>query len=98
MDDNQIIKDDPISYFKSNIQTETQSASSTIFLGVPKSTPTSLWLLFCIALGTHIRSLGPDDPLENYLATHSGILARRIQWTEEPSELQSMGLQIVGHD
>ena len=45
---------------------------------------------------THIQSLGPDDPLENYLATHSGILARRIQWTEEPSELQSMGLQRVG--
>ena len=45
---------------------------------------------------THIRSLGPDDPLENYLTTHSGILARRIQWTEEPSELQSMGLQRVG--
>ena len=45
---------------------------------------------------THIRSLGQDDPLEKYTATHSSILARRIQWTEEPSELQSMGLQSVG--
>lgn len=53
MDDNQFLQDDPISYFKSNIQTETQPASSTIFLGVPKSTPITLWLLFCIALGTY---------------------------------------------
>ena len=42
---------------------------------------------------THIRSLGQDDPLEKYTATHSSILARRIQWTEEPSELQSMESQ-----
>lgn len=53
MDDNQILQDDPISYFKSNIKTETQPASSTIFLGVPKSTPITLWLLFCIALGAY---------------------------------------------
>ena len=31
-------------------------------------------------------------------ATHSSILARRIPWTEEPSELQSMGSQRVRHD
>jgi len=29
---------------------------------------------------------------------HSGILAWRIPWTEEPGRLQSMGLQRVGHD
>ena len=29
---------------------------------------------------------------------HSGILAWRIPWTEEPGGLQSMGLQRVGHD
>ena len=28
--------------------------------------------------------LGPDDPLEEGMATHSIILARRISWTEEP--------------
>ena len=33
----------------------------------------------------HIQSLGRDDPLK-CTATHSSILARRIQWTEEPSE------------
>ena len=32
------------------------------------------------------------------MATHSGILAQRIRWTEEPGGLQSMGLQRVGHD
>ena len=32
------------------------------------------------------------------MATHSSILAWRIPWTEEPGGLQSMGLQIVGHD
>ena len=30
--------------------------------------------------------------------THSSILAWRIPWTEEPGELQSMGLQRAGHD
>ena len=31
------------------------------------------------------------------MATHSIILAWRIPWTEEPGELQSVGLQRVGH-
>ena len=37
--------------------------------------------------------LGQEDPLEEGMATHSSILARRIPWTEEPSRLQSIGLQ-----
>ena len=41
---------------------------------------------------TQVRSL------EKGMATHSSILARRILWTEEPIELQSMGSQRVGHD
>ena len=32
------------------------------------------------------------------MATHSSILAWKIPWTEEPGWLQSMGLQIVGHN
>ena len=36
---------------------------------------------------------GLEDSLEKGMATHSGILARRIPWTEEPGRLQSMGLQ-----
>ena len=32
------------------------------------------------------------------MATHSSILAWRIQGTEEPGELPSMGSHRVGHD
>ena len=39
---------------------------------------------------------GREDPMEE--ATHSSILAWRIPWTEEPGELQSMGVQRVRHD
>ena len=35
--------------------------------------------------------LGPEDPLEEEMATHSSILAWEIPWTEEPGGLQSMG-------
>ena len=40
-----------------------------------------------------IQSLGREDPLEESMAAHSGILAWRIPWTEETGGLQSMGLQ-----
>ena len=40
-----------------------------------------------------VRSPGQEDPLEKDMAAHSGILAWRIPWTEEPGRLQSMGLQ-----
>ena len=47
---------------------------------------------------TQVRSLGQEDPLEKEIATHSSILAWRIPQLEEPSRLQSMGLQRVRHD
>ena len=47
---------------------------------------------------TWVQSLSWEDPLEESMTTHSSILAWRIPWTEEPGELQSMGLQRVGHD
>ena len=47
---------------------------------------------------THVQSPDQEDPLEEGTATHFSILAWRIPWTEEPCELQSMGLQRVGHD
>ena len=47
---------------------------------------------------TQIQSLGWEDPLEKEMATHSGILAQKIPWTEEPGGLQSMGLQRVRHE
>ena len=47
---------------------------------------------------TQVQSLGWGDPLEKKMATHDGILAWKIPWTEEPGMLQSMGLQGVGQD
>ena len=41
---------------------------------------------------------GSEDPLEEGMTTHSSILAWRIPWTEEPSGLQSTGLQRVRHN
>ena len=49
-------------------------------------------------LETWVRSLGWKDALEKEMATHSSIIAWKISWTEEPSGLQSMGLQRVGHN
>ena len=37
--------------------------------------------------------MGQEDLLEEEMATHSSMLAWKILWTEEPDELQSMGLQ-----
>ena len=48
--------------------------------------------------GMRVQSLGRKDPLEEERATHFSILAWRIPWTEEPSGLQSIGSQRVGHD
>ena len=45
-----------------------------------------------------IQSLGQKDPLEKGMATHSGILAWRIPWTEEPVRLQSIASQRARHD
>ena len=47
---------------------------------------------------TRAPSLGREGPLEEGMETHSGILACRIPWTEEPGELQSVGCQRVGHN
>ena len=44
------------------------------------------------------QSLGQEGLLEKEMATHSGILAWEILWTEEAGGLQSMGLQRVRHD
>ena len=41
---------------------------------------------------TWVPYLGWEDPLEKGMATHSSIPAWRISWTEEPGELQFMGV------
>ena len=48
--------------------------------------------------GKLLMDLSQEDPLEKGMATHSSILVWRIQWTEVPGGLQSLGLQRVGHD
>ena len=47
---------------------------------------------------SQVWSLGEEESLEKEMATHSSILAWRIQRTEDPGGLQSMGLQKVGQD
>ena len=39
-----------------------------------------------------------QDSPEKGMAIHTSILAWKVPWTEEPSGLQSMGSQRVGHD
>ena len=45
-----------------------------------------------------VQSLGWEDTLEKEMATHFSILAWEIPQTEEPSGLQSIALQRVGHN
>ena len=47
---------------------------------------------------TRVRSLSWEDLQQKEMATHSSIHTWRIPWTEEPGELQSTGLQRVGHN
>ena len=45
-----------------------------------------------------LQSLGQKDPLVKEMAIYSSAFAWEIPWTEEPGEIQSIGLQRVGHD
>ena len=47
---------------------------------------------------TQVQFLGQADLLEKEMATHSSVLVWEISWMEEPSRLQSMGSQRVGHN
>ena len=47
---------------------------------------------------TLVQSLGGEDPLEEVMATCSGIVAWEIPCTEKPGRLQSMGHKKVGYD
>ena len=64
------------------------------------STPTQVPIITTVqpTQKTWVQYLGPDDPLEKGMATHSSILAWGIPWTEEPGRLQSTGLQRVRRD
>ena len=45
---------------------------------------------------TQVSCLDWKDPLEDELATHSNILARKIPWTEEPGGLSPWGHKELG--
>ena len=45
-----------------------------------------------------VQSLGPENTLEEEMATYSSILAWKIPQTEEPGRLQSMGSKRVRRD
>ena len=47
---------------------------------------------------TQVQTLDWEDLPEDEMTTHSSILAWRIPWTEEPGELQSLGLQRLRHN
>ena len=47
---------------------------------------------------TQVLSLGGEDPLKKWMATHSSILAWIIPWREEPGGLQSIGSKRVGQE
>ena len=46
---------------------------------------------------TWVQFLDQEDPLEKGMVTHSGILAWRILWTEEPDGLQPIDSQRLRH-
>ena len=47
---------------------------------------------------TQVRSLGPEDLLEEEMTAHSSSIAWEISCTEKSAGLQSMGSQRLGHD
>ena len=47
---------------------------------------------------TGVRSLGWEDLLEEGMEPTPVFLPGETPWTEKPGQLQSMGLQGVGHD
>ena len=50
------------------------------------------------SVGDLVSIPGPEISLVKGMGTHSGILAWRTPWTEEPGRLQSMASQRIGHD
>ena len=45
-----------------------------------------------------VQSLDWEDPLEKEMATHFGILAWEIPWTEELAGYSPWGHKRLGHD
>ena len=47
---------------------------------------------------SRVQSLNWKNPLDKVMASSSSILSWRTPWTEEPGELQIMGLERLGYD
>ena len=62
-----------------------------------RGAPSSVWR-HSSRSGHYMDTLSKTCLLEEEMATHSSTLAWKIPWVEEPGELQSVGLQRVGHD
>ena len=55
-------------------------------------------LLFGRKVMTNLDSIFKSRHMEKEMATHSGILAWKMPWTEEPGGLPSVGSHRVRHD
>ena len=70
----------------------------SLYLQIPPSLMAQMVKNLPVMQETWVQFLGRKDPLEKEIATHSSILVWKIPWTEEPDELQSMGLWRVRED
>ena len=78
---------------------ESDTTEHTFFLSVRWASFVAQLVKNLLAMQkTWVQSLGWEDPLEKEMAIHSSTIAWKIPWTEEPSRLQFMGSQRVGHD
>ena len=67
---------------------EEEMQATSVFLGASLVAQTIKHLL--TIWETQVRSLGREVPLEKEMAAHSGTLAWKIPWTEEPGGLPSV--------
>ena len=70
----------------------------TLLYGHWKSNTNSCWLQLAYRLNRLMQYLYIILCMEKAMAPHSGTLAWKIPWTEEPGGLQSMGSLGVRHD
>ena len=71
---------------------------NTLGLGFPYDTSGKEPACHCRRYKNRGQSLNWEDPLEEGMTTLSSILTCKIPGTEEPGELQFVGLHRVGHD
>ena len=75
-----------------------ETVSDFIFLGSKITTDgdCSHEIKRCLLLGRKVIT-NLDSIMEKAMAPHSGTLAWKIPWTQEPGRLQSMGSRRIGH-